>query len=325
MIRHSARLLLAGAFVFGSGAFVATGASAQATRTWVSGVGDDVNPCSRTAPCKTFAGTIPKTAAGGEINCLDPGGFGGVTITKSITIKCDSLEAGVLITGSNGIVVNDSGAGTAQVTLIGLDLEGLGFGTSGSGIRGIWFISGASLTVLDTHIRAFRDATNGIGISFTPSGSAKLVVENSSVTGSGTGIFIQPSGTGVADATIADTLISNNSGYGIAVNTNNNTGTGNRVTIRNSVVSSNVIGGVNINTPAGFAKATVAVGGTTIGYNPTGIVVNGGLAVAYLSGNHVFGGTFGVRVVNGGTYNSFGNNAIFDNGSTATPTPIANQ
>src|SRR4249919_2539708 len=69
-------------------------ANAQATRTWVSGVGDDANPCSRTAPCKTFPGAISKTAAGGEINCLDPGGFGGVTITKSISIICDSTEAG---------------------------------------------------------------------------------------------------------------------------------------------------------------------------------------------------------------------------------------
>src|SRR6476646_8912018 len=80
-------------------------ANAQATRTWVSGVGDDANPCSRTAPCKTFAGAISKTATGGEINCLDPGGFGGVTITKSIQIIC-LVEAGVLVSGTNGIVVN---------------------------------------------------------------------------------------------------------------------------------------------------------------------------------------------------------------------------
>src|SRR5205807_5391143 len=65
---------------------VASMAQAQATRTWVSGVGDDVNPCSRTAPCKTFAGAISKTAIGGEINCIDSGGFGSVTITKAITI-----------------------------------------------------------------------------------------------------------------------------------------------------------------------------------------------------------------------------------------------
>src|SRR6476469_1582926 len=81
-------------------------AYAQATRTWVSGVGDDANPCSRTAPCKTFAGAISKTAPAGEINVLDPGGFGAVTITKSITIRSDHIEAGVLVSGTNGIVVS---------------------------------------------------------------------------------------------------------------------------------------------------------------------------------------------------------------------------
>src|SRR5579871_402562 len=82
-------------------------AAAQASRTWVSGVGDDANPCSRTAPCKTFAGAISKTATGGEIDCLDPGGFGAVTITKSITILCgQSGVGGVLVSGTNGIVVN---------------------------------------------------------------------------------------------------------------------------------------------------------------------------------------------------------------------------
>src|ERR1700709_36521 len=98
-------------------------APAQATRTWVSGVGDDANPCSRTAPCKTFAGSISKTAAGGEINCIDPGGFGAVTITKAISIICDGVEAGVLVGATNGIVVN-AGAGDA-VFLSGLDLEGV--------------------------------------------------------------------------------------------------------------------------------------------------------------------------------------------------------
>src|SRR5947209_14324710 len=83
-------------------------ASAQASRTWVSGVGDDANPCSRTAPCKTFPGAISKTAAGGEINCLDPGGFGGVTITKSITIKCHYTEGGVIVSGPKASVYNDA-------------------------------------------------------------------------------------------------------------------------------------------------------------------------------------------------------------------------
>src|SRR5271169_6278348 len=87
-------------------------ASAQATRTWVSGVGDDVNPCSRTAPCKTFAGAISKTATAGEINCLDPGGFGTVTITKSMTLNCVGTLGSILASGVPGITINSTAAGS---------------------------------------------------------------------------------------------------------------------------------------------------------------------------------------------------------------------
>src|SRR5205085_8120310 len=120
--------------------FGGTAAHAQATRTWVSGVGDDVNPCSRTAPCKTFAGAISKTAAGGEINCLDPGGFGAVTINKSLTINCIYTEGGALA-GGNGITINDSLSatpGTAVVYLRGLDIFGVNPPTNG-----VRFVSGA--------------------------------------------------------------------------------------------------------------------------------------------------------------------------------------
>src|SRR5437660_7029346 len=102
-------------------------AQAQATRTWVSGVGDDVNPCSRTAPCKTFAGAISKTATGGEIDCLDPGGFGAVTITKSITID-GTTGAGfgsILAAGFNGVIVNvTTNPSTAVVILRNLYING---------------------------------------------------------------------------------------------------------------------------------------------------------------------------------------------------------
>ena len=108
-------------------------ASAQATRTWVSGVGDDANPCSRTAPCKTFAGAISKTAANGEINCLDPGGFGAVTITKSIVIDCAGTLGSVLNAGTNGIVVN--AVATDNVILRNFSLEGAGTGINGIHIR----------------------------------------------------------------------------------------------------------------------------------------------------------------------------------------------
>jgi hypothetical protein len=118
--------------------FLHTGPSyAQATRTWVSGLGDDVNPCSRTAPCKTFAGAISKTATGGEIDVLDSAGFGAVTITKALTIDGGGLIASVLVSGTNAIVVQ---AGTGNVILRNLSING-----TGTGLSGIVFSSGASL------------------------------------------------------------------------------------------------------------------------------------------------------------------------------------
>src|SRR5882757_1038983 len=115
-------------------------AHAQATRTWVSGVGDDANPCSRTAPCKTFAGAISKTAPSGEINVLDPGGFGAVTITKAITISSEGFEAGVLVSGTNAIIVN--ALSTDRIVLRGLDIEGLG-----TGLTGIKLLAGGTLQI----------------------------------------------------------------------------------------------------------------------------------------------------------------------------------
>src|SRR5579885_3327637 len=123
------RTLALGALAVAATLFAAAPAHAQATRTWVSGVGDDANPCSRTAPCKTFAGAISKTAPSGEINVLDPGGFGAVTINKAITISSEGFEAGVLVSGTNGIVIQAGANDT--VILRGLDIEGLGTGLDG--------------------------------------------------------------------------------------------------------------------------------------------------------------------------------------------------
>ena len=110
-------------------------ASAQASRTWVSGVGDDANPCSRTAPCKTFAGAISRTAAGGEISVLDPGGFGTVTITKSITISGVGENASILGSTTNGI--NISAGVNDVVTLHNIQINGFT-----NGLIGIRFVTG---------------------------------------------------------------------------------------------------------------------------------------------------------------------------------------
>src|SRR5215472_4474313 len=129
---------------------------ASAQRTWVSGVGDDANPCSRTAPCKTFAGAISKTPTGGEIDVLDPGGFGAVTITKSISIEACCI-AGVLVSGTNGIVV--SAPAGSFVVLRGLTFDGLG-----TGLAGVKFNTGGSLYVENCFINDFT----AFGIDFSP-------------------------------------------------------------------------------------------------------------------------------------------------------------
>src|SRR5438093_4763964 len=120
----------------------ATPAAAQATRTWVSGVGDDVNPCSRTAPCKTFAGAISKTAAGGEIDTLDPGGFGAVTITKAITIDGSAGMASILASGTNGVIV--SAGPNDVVTLRNLSINGAG---TTLGINGVRVLTGREVNI----------------------------------------------------------------------------------------------------------------------------------------------------------------------------------
>ncbi len=144
-------------------------AQAQATRTWVSGTGDDVNPCSRTAPCKTFNGAISKTAAGGEISALDPNGFGAVTITKSITINGEGTLAGITAAGTNAITIN--ALATDNVYIKNLDING-----TGTGISGIRYVSGNSVVVEKVRIYNFTDF--GIQVSKTSNGF--LSVSNSS-------------------------------------------------------------------------------------------------------------------------------------------------
>src|SRR6266851_3791092 len=152
---------------------------AQATRTWVSGVGDDVNPCSRTAPCKTFAGAISKTAANGEISVLDPGGYGAVTITKGLTINGDATIASVLNSSVNGIVVN---AGPSDIiTLRHISIDG-----AGTGLNGIRFLAGATLVVEQSSIYGFTQT--GIDVALT--GAGNLVVNDSSINGGMIGVRV---------------------------------------------------------------------------------------------------------------------------------------
>jgi len=184
----------------------ASATQAQATRTWVSGVGDDVNPCSRTAPCKTFAGAISKTAVNGEIDCLDPGGFGTVTITKNITID-GTTGAGfgsILAAGTNGVNVNDSATATPQTIIV--SLRNLSIQGAGSGFDGIRFVAGKSLNVEHCVISGFRgNGANSDGIDAALTATAvnnqNLKVTDTIITGS-TGNGIRASNTAVGGAVL---------------------------------------------------------------------------------------------------------------------------
>lgn len=163
---------LAYAFVFLAGLVgVSLNAQAQATRTWVSGVGDDANPCSRTAPCKTWPGAISKTAPNGEINALDPGGFGAVTITKAITIDGGGgIIASTLVSGTNAIIVN---AGVNDTVILrNIQINGLG-----TGLSAVKFLGGKQLIVDHVQIFGF---TNGIEVSLAAAGD--LVVRDTTIT-----------------------------------------------------------------------------------------------------------------------------------------------
>src|SRR6201991_4336535 len=153
---------------------VSAPAHAQATRTWVSGVGDDLNPCSRTAPCKTFAGAISKTFINGEIDCLDPGGYGAVTITKSITIDCTGTYGSILASGTTGVIISipvSANDPFRTVRLRGLSINGSGAsGTIGTrtGVRGVRILDAAVVEIEDSVITDFTTA--GIADARTTTG-----------------------------------------------------------------------------------------------------------------------------------------------------------
>jgi len=166
---------------------------AQATRTWVSGVGDDLNPCSRTAPCKTFAGAIAKTAMGGEISVLDSGGFGTVVISKSITIDGTGVLAGILASGGIGININitDPTDKAKSVRLRGLSINGVGTGT-----HGINVIAANRLVVEDTVIDGF--VTTGINVR-----DSAVFVKNTSIRNNpGRGIILARGQLGLTDVSL---------------------------------------------------------------------------------------------------------------------------
>jgi nitrous oxidase accessory protein NosD len=277
-------------------------AFAQATRTWVSGVGDDVNPCSRTAPCKTWAGAISKTAAGGIIDALDPGGFGAVTITKAMTLEGNGTLASTLHSGTNGIIVNITSGTGRDVILRNILIDGSGVTL---GVNGVRFLAGDSLTVEDCYIT--RDS--GSGIDFEPNSNANLSVKNTSIQLTSVGIFIAPSA-GSAGCTIFDSVLTRN-GTGLKAQDNS------RVNIFHSSVNGNTGDGIFGNGLVG-AGLTLMVEACDVSNNAVGIHSNGSAATR-VSACTIVGNTgLSVSSTASSTLITFQNNHIAFNGSVGT-------
>jgi hypothetical protein len=283
-------------------------AQAQATRTWVSGVGDDINPCSRTAPCKTYAGAISKTAKDGEISTLDPGGFGAVTITKSITINGGGAGQGygsILASLVNGIVINITDVNDVRKTvrLNWLDING-----ASTGLNGVRFLAGNALFVENTNIDGFT----GFGIDLGSSSQAvnDLVLKNVSIRNcAGGGVNINNTG-GNATVLAFDHVMITRSGNNL------NIANGGRGQISNSFfgLSSAASG---INAQQGASATDIAVNDTTIVGNTNGITVGAGVHVRIA--RCVITGNVSALGLGGGTVDTGGNNTIMGNATNQAP------
>ncbi|HXT64250.1 MAG TPA: hypothetical protein VN696_14530 [Pyrinomonadaceae bacterium] len=281
-------------------------AQAQATRTWVSGVGDDVNPCSRTAPCKTFAGAISKTAAGGEIDALDPGGFGAVTITKSITLD-GTWGAGfgsILSSGVNGVNVNDSATGTPNtiiVTLRKLSINGAG---TTLGLNGVNFTSGKAVNVESCQI--FNFSQQGINMSVNNTGGSLLHVSNTDIYNVNQGIRATNAGTGFAIAVINGANIRQITGSNASGIRLENNGFGD---IRDAVISFALNGasaaGITITGVGSASISNTQISRCNIGLNITAASTN------RITGSQIIQNGIGVQFAGGGSLRSYGDN-VYD-------------
>jgi hypothetical protein len=278
--------------------FAASPAFAQATRTWVSGTGDDVNPCSRTSPCKTWAGAIAKTLAGGEIDALDPGGFGAITITKAITLDGGGGQvASVLVSGTNGIVVA-AGAGDV-VILRNLRLNGIK-----AGLNGIVFNSGAQLDVENCEIFGFTQS----GISVSTSAVSELYVINTSITSSQNGISLTTTSTMFGGMDRSSILNPTNNGFAVNGGTVNFTITNSLIASTNNAVLAN----------SGTARVdidTSSINGNNVAFNAA---VSG--AIIRVSNNTLMSNTSNFNIAAGATIASSGNNRV---SAATTPAPNA--
>jgi hypothetical protein len=293
--RFTIKILAIAIFTF---AF-ASMAQAQATRTWVSGVGDDANPCSRTAPCKTFAGAMSKTAPAGEISVLDPGGFGGVTINKSLTINGEGTLAGILNSSVNGILIN-------ALTTDNVVIRNISINAPNNGLDGIKVLAAKNVNVENVTING---QTNGIEVA--AGANTNLAVSNTQIKNcSTTGILVGTTG-GLANATL-DHVSVTNCNTGIKGKSNS------RIAMEECVVAFNAIG-VHSESQTAAVFAVINIKHSQVSHNTgAGVQAGGGAAVAgsfvRISDNLIDqNGTSGALVGANGTIETFMNNEIKGN------------
>jgi len=291
--------------------FSASAGGGPSTQTFVSAsLGSDANPCTRQSPCLTFAAALAQTSVGGEIDALDPGDFGPVTITKAITIFGNAAGgAGMTTTpGTSGIVIS---AGASDV----MHLGGLTFdGVNASGTSGVVFTSGARLFIENCVMQGFTTS----GITFSPSaGSAtttKLVVEDTTILNNTTGFLIQPTGGIAANVTLRWLHINNNTGEGLRVDGTGGSGAIN-ATLADSTVSFNA--GNGIDAVSGPGNATVDILRVVAAANGSaGIASNqssGGSASVTVGSSVIYGNNVALEALGGASLLTYSNNQVTGN------------
>lgn len=276
-------------------------AQAQATRTWVSGVGDDVNPCSRTAPCKTFAGAISKTAVDGEIDALDPAGYGAVTITKAITIDGNGWGS-ILAAGTNGVNVSiQATSGSNTVQLRNISINGAATGLTGINLSGTTFAN-VKVFVENCVIFGFR-AGNGRGISDPRTVAGSLFVMNTLIkNNSGAGIILIGN-SGTVDATIENVQSEGNGDAGFIAS-----GGAKRMFLRNCTASKNGTQGFKAELAAG-----VQINNCFTTFNGTAGIQSDSAAGVSVARTLIAGNSGNGIGLGGGTIVSYGNNEVSAN------------
>jgi hypothetical protein len=277
-------------------------AQAGPNRTWVSGKGTDSGPCTVTAPCRTFGFALTQTAAGGEIDVLDPAGYGTVTITKSISIINDGVGVAAIGAGSGNAITINAGA-SDSVHLRGLTIEGLGVGLSG-----IRFAMGKSLAIENCVVRNFTQA----GINISPSTSSSSSVSNTIVSNNFYGTFIAPTGAAVVKGVLGK-VTANNNDNGFFVDGEFMTGASLNVVIADSEASNNNSVGVLANSSSGHVGPLVILRNVVASNNGTGLRTNE-FAVLEVANSVVTGNGTGF-FQNGAPMFTYGNNIIDGNTS----------